>query len=82
MQQLSPLNQLILGVAFAARQQFPRTPIRIWYVMLDNKAWKGIVINTVSKVKLAEGPVKTTLMGSLNSFKTQLEKNSTKKSGS
>lgn len=50
--------------------------------MLDNKAWKGIVINTVSKVKLAEGPVKTTLMGSLNSFKTQLEKNSTKKSGS
>ncbi len=55
-QQLMQLDQLLLDVAFVARQKFPKTPIRVWYVMLDDRAWKGILINTVSKIKLAEGP--------------------------
>lgn len=72
------IDQLLLDVAFAARQRFPKTPIRIWYVMIGERAWKGIVINTVNKVKLAEGPVRTTVSGSLASFKAQLEKSTTK----
>lgn len=72
------LDQLLIDVAFVARQRFPKTPIRVWYVMLGEGAWKGIVINTVSKIKLADGPVRSTPAGSLASFKAQLEKSTTK----
>lgn len=68
------LDQLLIDVAFIARQRFPKTPIRVWYVMLSERAWKGIIINTVSKIKLADGPVRSTPAGSLASFKAQLEK--------
>lgn len=80
MQQLSQLNQLVLDVAFKARQRFPKLPLRIWYVMLNEKAWKVIVINTANKTKLAEGPIRTTLQGSLSACKSQLEKTTTKES--
>lgn len=75
---ISQLDQLLIDVGFAARQKFGKTPFRVWYVMLNEKAWKGIVINTASKIKLAEGPVRSTLNGSLASFKAQLEKSPTK----
>lgn len=74
MQHLSKHDQLVLDVAFAARHRFPKTPMRIWYVMLNEKAWKGIVINTASKMKLAEGPIRATPNGSLSALKAQIEK--------
>lgn len=40
--------------------------------MLGDRAWKGLVINTESKLKLVEGPVRTTLNGSLKSLKSQV----------
>ena len=80
MQQLSQLNQLVLEVAVAARQRFPKSPLRVWYVMLGDKSWKVIVINTVNKVKLTEGPIRTTLNGALSACKAQLEKTTTKES--
>lgn len=73
-QKIMQLDQLILDVAFTARQKFPNTPFRVWYVMLGEQAWKGMIINTDTKIKLAEGSVNPTLNGSLTSFKAQLEK--------
>lgn len=68
------LDQLILDVAFAARSKFPNTPFRVWYVMLNEKSWKVMIINTASKERLAEGSIKNTVEGALSSFKAKLDK--------
>lgn len=75
---ISQLDQLLIDVGFAARQKFGKTPFRIWYVMLNETAWKGIIIHTERKIKLTEGPVRSTLNGSLASLKALLEKSPTK----
>lgn len=67
------MQQLLIDIAFAARQSFPGKPLRVWYVMLGPTAWKTIIINTASKVKLAEGPIRLTPKASLLAIKKQLE---------
>jgi hypothetical protein len=67
------LQQLLVDTAFAARQRFPGKPLRVWYVMLNRRAWRGIIINTANKVKLAEGPIRATRKAALVAVKNQLE---------
>jgi len=67
------MKQLLVDTAFAARQRFPGKPIRVWYVMLGKRAWRAIIINTASKVKLNEGPIRATAKASLAAMKNQLE---------
>jgi len=67
------LQQLLTDTASAAEKLFRGLPIRIWYIKLGNRAWKCIIINTDNKIKLAEGPIRTTAEASLTTVKNQLE---------
>jgi hypothetical protein len=67
------LQQLLIDTASAAEKLFRGLPIRVWYIKLSERAWKCIVINTNNKIKLAEGPIRTTPEGSLSVVKAQLE---------
>ena len=79
MQEKEKQEALLRDVLHVARSRFHDKPIRIWYVKLDKRAWRAIVINTVSKVKLAEGPIRATSRGSLTALKSQLAKAVAKK---
>jgi len=51
-------------------------PIRVWFIKLGDEPttrWKCIVINTDSKVKLLDGPIRKTPEGSVSAVKAQLE---------
>ena len=67
------MQQLLTDTTFAARKRFPGRPIRVWYVMINKRAWRAIIINTASKVKLAEGPVRASCKAALLACKNQLE---------
>lgn len=67
------MQQLLIDTASAAEKLFRGLPIRVWYIKLSERAWKCIVINTNNKIKLAEGPIRTTPEGSLSVVKAQLE---------
>ena len=67
------LQQLITDTASAAEKLFRGLPIRVWYIKLGERAWKCIVINTDNKIKLAEGPIRTTPENALSVVKGQLE---------
>ena len=67
------LQQLLTDTASAAEKLFKGLPVRIWFFKLGERAWKCIVINTDNKIKLAEGPIRTTPEASLNIVRNQLE---------
>lgn len=72
-QQLMQLDQRILDIAFAARKKFTLQPFRVWFVMLNENAWKVILINTETKEILLTGPIKDTLNGSFAACKEYLK---------
>jgi hypothetical protein len=67
------LRQLLVQTAQVAQKRFRGKDIRVWYVMLSTSHWKAFIINSVNKVKLAEGPVRETpelaIEGMLNSLR-------------
>jgi hypothetical protein len=67
------MQQLLVDIAFAARQRFPGKPIRVWYVMLGQSSWRALIIHTTSKLVLAEGPIKSSDKTALSALKSQLE---------
>jgi len=67
------LQQLLADTESAAIKFFKGLPIRVWYIKLGEGSWKGIVINTDNKIKLAEGPIKPSPEASLKVLKGQLE---------
>jgi hypothetical protein len=67
------MQQLLVDTAFAAGQRFPGKRIRVWYVMLGKRTWRGIIINSNKKTVLAEGPNRATPKSALVAIKNQLE---------
>jgi hypothetical protein len=67
------MQQLINETTIAATKLFGKLPIRIWYVMITETAWRCFVINTDNKIKLAKGPVRQTSEGCVMAVKKQLE---------
>ena len=67
------MQQQLVDTAFAARQRFPGKPLRVWYVMLGPGTWRVVIINTATKARLAEGPIRRTRKAALNGLKTTLE---------
>jgi len=67
------LQQLLIDIAYAAQQLHKTKPIRVWYVMLGQGSWKGIVLDSSSKIKLAESVIKGTPQAALASLKAKLE---------
>jgi hypothetical protein len=67
------LRQLLVQTAQIAQKRFKGKEIRVWYVMLGENRWKAFIINSVNKIKLAEGPVRVTAEASLTAIKNQME---------
>jgi hypothetical protein len=66
------LRQLLVQTAQIAQKRFKGKDIRVWYVMLSESHWRAFIINSVNKIKLAEGPIRETPEDSLTALKTQL----------
>lgn len=70
------MQQLLAETTSAAVKLFKGLPIRVWFIKLGKDEltrWKCIVINTDSKVKLLDGPIRKTPEGSVSAVKAQLE---------
>ena len=66
------MEQLLIEIAFLARQRFVGTTIKIWYAMLGQSAWKTIIFNVDDKSKLIESPVKPSAKESMVALKERL----------
>ena len=73
MEKIAQLDKNVMDVLFIANKVFPKIPIRIWFAMIGDRAWRGIVINSDSKERLVDGPIRASPSGSLISLKVQLE---------
>jgi hypothetical protein len=67
------LRQLLVQTAQTAQKRFKGKEMRVWYVMLGENHWKAFIINSVNKIKLAEGPVRATPEDSLTALKNLMQ---------
>ena len=56
-----------------AKKRFVRQPLRVWYCMIGEDAWRAFVFNVRSKVMLCEGPLCPTPEDALDSLKLKIE---------